>query len=119
MLTKEQQRILLQDAARLSGLDSNVRDGSLQTLAEEAMVALGGSKKTPRKNSYLWCDSVDACFYYQQDKACVTFTAKWYPGSKDLDEAKMQNAIGHIKAMLDNMEMLAEAVLKGVDDGKV
>lgn len=115
MLTTDQQKRLLRDAARLSGLDSNVRDGSLQTLAEEAMVMFGGSKKTPRKNSYLWCDNVDACFYYQQDEACVTFTAKWYPDSKDLDEAKIQNAIGHIKAMLDNMEMLAEAVLKGVE----
>lgn len=111
MLTKEQQTILLQDAASLSNMGDHVRSFG-DTPAERVMKMLGGQKNTPRKMSYLYCDAVDACFYFSDDKAYCTFTARWFDGAKDLDH--LQDAGALIKTMLHNMQMLADATLKGV-----
>ena len=109
-LTKEQQAILLHDAAILSGMNGHVQTSG-DTAAERAMRMFGGRKDAPRKMSYLYCSSVDACFYYNNDRACVTFTAQWFVGAKDLEGAKLVNAVSYIRNMLDNMQSLADSVL--------
>ena len=61
-LTKDQQIIMLCDAARASSMDGHiVSEPPPSTMAERVMTWLGGRKNTPRKNSYLYLDSVDAC----------------------------------------------------------
>ena len=63
--TKDQQIVMLHDAARASGMDGHiVSEPPPGTMAERVMTWFGGRKNTPRKNSYLYLDSVDACFFY-------------------------------------------------------
>ncbi len=114
MLTKEQQAILLHDAARLSNMDGHVQTRGC-TAAEKVMQMFGGNKNTPRKMSYLYCDAVDACFYFCNDKACCTFTARWFDGAKDLDHLKDAGAL--IKTMLHNMQTLADEAIKAAEEG--
>lgn len=115
MLTKEQQEILLHDAARISGMDGHVQSSGC-TAAERVMQMFGGNRNTPRKMSYLYCDSVDACFYYCNDKACCTFTARWFSGAKDLERLGDSGTL--IKKMLDNMQGLADGVIKATQAGE-
>ena len=75
----------------------------------------GGKKNTPRKMSFLYCDAVDACFYFCNDKACCTFTARWFAGAKDLDHLQAAGAL--IKAMLHNMQTLADEAAAEEQEG--
>lgn len=112
MLTKDQQAVLLHDAARCAGMDGHVKTcGS--TAAEKIMRMFGGRQNTPRKTSYLYMDSVDACFFYQNDKACVTMSARWFAGAKDLEGGKLDEAGRLIRIMLEKMQELADAALAG------
>ena len=86
--TKDQQIVMLHDAARASGMDGHIVN-------------------TPRKNSYLYLDSVDACFFYSNIGApTVTLTARWSCGAKDLD--RLADAAELIKTMLQNMKAQVE-----------
>lgn len=63
------------------------------------------------KNSYLYCDSVDACFFYGPTGApTVTFTARWTYGAKDID--KLGETAELMKTMLYNMTV--EAALENL-----
>lgn len=108
MFTKEQQKTMLHRAARSSNMDGHIVATPPATMAEYAMTRFGGKASTPRKNSYLYCDSVDACFFYGPTGApTVTFTARWVYGTKDLD--RLSEAANLIRTMLHNMNV--EAVL--------
>lgn len=113
ILTKEQQEILLHDAAKISGMEGHVQTAGC-TAAERVMQMFGGKRNAPRKMSYLYCDSVDACFYYHNDKACCTFTARWFAGAKDL--SKLADAGALISKMLDNMQGLGDSVIKAAQE---
>lgn len=119
MFTKEQQISMLQRAARASNMDGHITAAPPTTMAERGMTYFGGRKNTPRKNSYLYCDSVDACFFYgPTDAPTVTFTARWTYGAKDLD--RLGEAANLIKTMLHNMNI--EAILTNLaanNEGKV
>lgn len=112
MLTKAQQAKILHDAARMSNMDGHVYDGPPSTCAEKAMVMFGTPKNTPRKNSYLYCNSVDACFYFERDIARMTITAKLTVGCVDIDTLK-STALDMVKTMLQNMQKLADEFLSG------
>lgn len=114
MLTDEQQATILHDAATAIGMGGHVQTGG-NTAAERVMQMFGGKRNTPRKMSYLYCDSVDACFYFQNDIAYCTFTAKWHAGARDLD--RLQPAASYIKDMLGEVQVMAAAVLESKDGG--
>lgn len=106
MFTKEQQESMLHRAARSSNMDGHIVATPPATMAERAMTRFGGKASTPRKNSYLYCDSVDACFFYgPTDAPTVTFTVRWTYGAKDLD--RLGEAANLIKTMLHNMNVEA------------
>lgn len=114
MFTKEQQKTMLHRAARSSNMDGHIVATPPATMAEHAMTRFGGKASTPRKNSYLYCDSVDACFFYGPTGApTVTFTARWTYGAKDLD--RLGEAAELIKNMLHNMQI--QAVLANLSAG--
>lgn len=111
MFTKEQQKSMLHRAARSSNMDGHIVATPPVTMAEHAMTRFGGKASLPRKNSYLYCDSVDACFFYVPTGApTVTFTARWTYGAKDLD--KLGETAELIKTMLYNMNV--EAILTNI-----
>lgn len=106
MFTREQQKSMLYCAARSSNMDGHIVATPPATMAERAMTRFGGKASTPRKNSYLYCDSVDACFFYGPTGApTVAFTARWSYGAKDLD--RMGETAELIKTMLHNMQFQA------------
>lgn len=114
MFTKEQQKSMLHRAARSSNMDGHIVATPPATMAEHAMTRFGGKASTPRKNSYLYCDSVDACFFYGPTGApTVTFTARWTYGAKDLD--KLGETAELVKIMLYNMNI--QAVLTKLSAG--
>lgn len=108
MLTVEQQTAFLHDAAQLSQMNGHVQTSG-NTAAERIMQMFGGKRRTPRKMSYLYCDAVDACFYYYNDRACCTFTARWFAGSKDFE--RLGAAGKQVETMLDYMQKFADAAM--------
>lgn len=117
-LSIEQKAEIIHDSARECGLDSHItyseKRSDLYTMAEKDMGWMGFSKNMPHKNSYLYCDSVDACFYIsREDMACVTFAARWFAGSKDLTLERMEIALMYINSMLDAMQSKINKALEG------
>lgn len=115
-LTQEQKIKILHDSARQCDLDSHIticdKKSDLQTNAE-IMMGNMSHFKNPHKNSYLFFDSVDACFYIERETACVTFTARWGVGSKDLSIGKMEKALISINKMLETMQVMINQELEG------
>lgn len=105
--TKDQQIVMLHDAARASGMDGHiVSEPPPGTMAERVMTC-SAAARTPPKNSYLYLDSVDACFFYSNfGTPTVTLTARWSCGAKDLD--RLADAAELIKTMLRAMKEQTE-----------
>ena len=99
MLTNKQKREILRGSAVLCGLDGHITC-DVGTSAAERMMRGSSRARNPHKNSYLRCDSVDACFFIENDLPFVTFTARWGLLSKDLSLNCMTDAIILINSML-------------------
>lgn len=73
-------------------------------------------KGMPYKSSYLYCDTLDACFYYDHDgHTCVTISARWCNGAKDRDKP-IKKAFEYVQKMLDAMTAEADQWLRGCRD---
>ena len=118
-LNSEQIKNILHDSARKCDMDGHVviceKKVDLQTNAERMMGNMS-YVKNPHKNSYLYLDSVDACFYIERKTACVTFTARWDVGSKDLSIERMVKAIVLTGNMLEEMQRMINELLEGKDE---
>lgn len=109
-LTTEQRVQILHDSARECNLDSHIviseskRD--LGTVAEKALGWMAWYKNIPHKNSYLFFDSVDACFFISSNNTpSVIFTARWSIGSRDIEDMrKFEIAIPIINKMLETIQ---------------
>lgn len=118
-LTIDQEREALYSAARKVNLDAHIktmdRKGDAHTYAEKLM--LGSYRKgMPYKASYLFCDSLDVCFYFDHDgRANVTIAARWTNGAKDLGKP-IKEAFDYIQKMLDAMTAEADRWLRGCRD---
>lgn len=82
-----------------------------QTLAERGMTMLGSTRATPRIRSYLYCDAVDACFYYAGAVPSVVVTARWTADSPDIAEGskKLQIAAEVVRRMMTAMDKAMKA----------
>ena len=108
-LTLEQKKQILYESCRECGLDGHIvvseKKSDLHTVAEKAMGWLGWYKNIPYKNSYLYFDSVDACFFISSNNiASVAFTARWCVGSKDLSLTRFEKGVSIINKMLETMQ---------------
>lgn len=118
-LTIDQEREALYHAARRVGLDTHItymdRKGDAHTYAEKLMLN-SYRKGMPYKVSYLWCESLDACFFFNHDgRACVSVSAMWCSGAKDLGKP-LSSAIQNIQKMLDAMTEETAKWLRGNRD---
>ena len=118
-LTIEQERDALYNAARKAGLDTHVtymeRKGDAHTYAEKLMLN-SYRKGMPYKSSYLYCDTLDACFFFDRDgHACISMSAFWRNGAKDLGKP-IREALMYIQKMLDIMTEEANRWLQGDRD---
>jgi hypothetical protein len=118
-LTIEQEEDALYNAARKAGMGAHIeymeRKSDAHTYAEKIMLN-AYRRGMPYKPSYLYCDTVDACFYFDYDgQACVSFSAQWRNGAKDLGKP-IREAFGYIQNMLDAMTNEADKWLRGCRD---
>lgn len=118
-LTIEQEREALYQAARQVGLDAHItymeRKSDAHTCAEKLMLN-SYRKGMPYKASYLYCDTVDACFFFDYDgRATVTLSARWAHGAKDLGKP-IKKGFDYIQKMLDAMTDEADKWLRGGKD---
>lgn len=118
-LTIEQEYDALYNAARRSNLDAHIqymdRKSDAHTCAEQLMLN-SYRRGMPYKASYLYCDTLDACFYFDHDgRACVTVSARWCNGAKDLGRP-IREAFEYIQNMLDAMTAEVDKWLRGCRD---
>lgn len=76
-ITDEIRERCLREAAHDAHINDRIVTSTPQTLAERGMTMLGSTRATPRIRSYLYCDAVDACFYYAGAVPSVVVTARW------------------------------------------
>lgn len=63
-ITDEIRERCLREAAHEVHINDRIVTSTPQTLSERGMTMFGSARATPRIRSYLYCDAVDACFYY-------------------------------------------------------
>lgn len=120
-LTHDQEQEALYNAARSANLDAHIkymeRKSDAHTLAEKLMLN-SYRRGMPYKASYLYCDTLDVCFYFDHDgRACVTISAGWRYGAKDLGQP-VETALSYIRTMLKAMTDEADKWLRGCMDEK-
>lgn len=76
-ITDEIRERCLREAAHDAHINDRIVTSSPQTLAERGMTMFGSTRATPRIRSYLYCDAVDACFYYAGAVPSVVVAARW------------------------------------------
>lgn len=99
------------EAAHEAHINDRIVTSTPQTLAERGMTMLGSTRVTPRIRSYLYCDAVDACFYYAGAVPSVVVTARWTADSPDIAEGskKPQIAAEVVRRMMTAMDKAMKA----------
>lgn len=110
-ITDEIRERCLREAAHEAHINDRIVTSTPQTLAERGMTMLGSTRATPRIRSYLYCDAVDACFYYAGAVPSVVVTARWTADSPDIAEGskKPQIACEVVRRMMTAMDKAMKA----------
>lgn len=110
-ITDEIRERCLREAAHEAHINDRIVTSTPQTLAERGMTMLGSTRVTPRIRSYLYCDAVDACFYYAGAVPSVVVTARWTADSPDIAEGskKLQIAAEVVRRMMTAMDKAMKA----------
>ena len=105
-ITDEIQERCLREAAHEARINDHIVTSTPQTLAERGITMFGSARATPRIRSYLYCDAVDACFYYTGDLPRAIVAAHWTLDSPDIaeDSNKPQIAAEVVRRMLAAMD---------------
>ena len=69
------------------------RKAQAQTWAEKIAVRFKGKDPLPVKNSYMYCDTLDMCFYYEPDGTPgMTYAGYVTADSADIKDGKLMEA---------------------------
>lgn len=113
-MTNEKQAELIAIACKESGLDGHIkwieRSSDAHTWAERIAngIRLGNVKRLPVKNSYMYCDTLDMCFFYIKDVPYMSYAGYVTVNSKDIMEDRLIKAFQTAKQVLSRMKELAE-----------
>ena len=115
-MTDKQQAGAITKACIEAGLDSHITwhncAADAHTWAEKISVRFrDGRQPSPVKNSYMFCDTLDMCFFYggpQHDIPYMTYAGYVTAGSPDITEDKLVEAFNKAGAVLRIMKRLAE-----------
>ena len=126
MVAKEKQAIIIHNACKKAGVDSHVkwifRKNDARTMAEQIANQFkdvnAKDKSFPVKNSYMYCDALDLCFFFnKRNKACFSFSGFSFSGSDDLRKKRLVEAFKKAELIVDYMqEMMDDELLK---EGKI
>lgn len=122
-LTVEQQADIISTCASDLKMDCHIsymnRRADARTWAEKNMVGRDYRKGMPYKRSFLWCDTVDICFYFStNDKACATMSGSWWAGCRDISSGNAIMAVEKIGKMLDYMQLKANETITTLNGGE-
>ena len=115
-MTDKQQARAITKACIEAGLDSHITwhncAADAHTWAERISVRFrDGRQPRPVKNSYMFCDTLDMCFFYggpQHDIPYMTYAGYVTAGSPDITEGKLVEAFNKAGAVLRIMKRLAK-----------
>lgn len=115
-MTDKQQARAITKACIEAGLESHIKwhkcAADAQTWAEKISNRFrDGRQPRPVKNSYMYCDTLDMCFFYGGPKGDVpymTYAGYVTAGSPDITEGKLVKAFQTAEAVLRTMKRLAE-----------
>ena len=112
-MTPDRQAELIAKACKEAGLDSHIRRierrKEAQTWAEKIAVQfMQTGQQLPVKNSYMFCDTLDMCFFYGPgDRPQVSYAGHAGASERDITEGKIIEAFRKADAVLQAMKRLA------------
>lgn len=112
-MTEQRQAELISEACKEAGLDGHIRwievKKQADTWAEKIAVRFKGRNSLPVKNSYMYCDTLDMCFCYnQQGTPIMAYAGYVTVDSSDITEGKLLEAFRRARQVLSTMKELAE-----------
>lgn len=109
-ITDEIRERCLREAAHDAHINDRIVTSSPQTLAERGMTMFGSARATPRIRSYLYCDAVDACFYYVGAVPSVVVAAH------DPDDAPSEGETVTTTKVSDEAETTVQSATAGAEE---
>lgn len=115
-LTEEQQARAITKACNKAGLDSHITwhkcAADAHTWAERISVRFrDGRQPRPVKNSYMYCDTLDMCFFYggpQHNIPHMAYAGYVTADSPDITEDKLVEAFKKADVVLQAMKRFVE-----------
>ncbi len=113
-MTTEREAELISKACKEAGLDAHIRwiecRKEAQTWAEKMAVQfMQTGRQLPVKNSYMFCDTLDMCFFYTpKGTPQVVYAGYAHADSPDIAEGKLIEAFRKANTVLQAMKRLAE-----------
>lgn len=109
----KRQAELIANACKEAGLDGHIKwiesKKEAHTRAEQIAVYFKGEAPLPVKNSYMFCETLDMCFFYTQTgEPQFSFSGYARLNSPDITEGKLVEAFKKADAVLRVMEQLAK-----------
>ena len=117
-MTPEQQEKLITAACHEAGLTAHVRwianKRQAETWAERIAMRFKGTSPMVFKNSYMYCDTLDMCFFYTpQGVPQVAYAGYATADSADITKGKLVEAFRKADTVLRRMKGLAEGERHG------
>lgn len=111
-MTADKQAELIHNACRECGLDGHVKwiEGKqdVQSWAEKIAERFRNKRNMPIKNSYMYCDQLDMCFFYTEwDLPVVTYAGYAGVNDTDITQGKLGQAFRKAREVLEAMRRLA------------
>lgn len=111
-MTAKKQAELIHNACRECGLDGHVKwietKEDVQTWAEKIAERFRLTRNMPLKNSYMYCEQLDMCFFYTAwDLPVVTYAGFAGVNDKDITEGQLEQAFRKAREVLEAMRRLA------------
>lgn len=112
-MTQERQAELIHKACRAAGLDAHIRvinrKKDATTWAEKIAVQfMQAGQQLPVKNSYMFCDTLDMCFFYGPgDTPKVAYAGHAGADERDITDGKLSEAFRRAATVLQAMKRLA------------
>lgn len=111
-MTAKKQAELIHNACRECGLDGHVKwietKEDVQTWAEKIAERFRLTRNMPLKNSYMYCEQLDTCFFYTAwDLPVVTYAGFAGVNDTDITQGKFEQAFRKAREVLEAMRRLA------------
>lgn len=117
-LSPKKQAELIEKACRENELDGHIKwiqkKADAQNYAEIIAEQYRNGKDLPVKNSYMYCNTLNMCFFFDPTGfPCMSYSGYAFVDSQDLCEGNLQKAFEKAKAVLQTMARLAEEAKNG------